>query len=484
MISHRKGASGFRLFHWISLVAIVVLVAACSPFQQNENSADNSPEPAKPEKIERYQGEKSKAVSMVYTTQRQLALTFNGMADKDTMKRLLDELDKYHIKAAFFMPGMRVAEEPDIAREIVARGHEIENNTLNKSDLQGQPYEKMYKDIKLTNEIIQRETDKTPRYVRTDSGEYNDDLRLVAAHNGQEAVVSSSLFLHNWQKETGADKSRYLRKYMNRGGIIAMDTEENKSLIENIRLLAEAATNVGYRFVPLHELIAQGGERKPLQEIPGFDAAKMNAAYNESKPNLIYRKETDKKMVALSFDDWGTDQTVTKILDILNKKGVKASFFLRADGVERNPNLARAIAEAGHDVANHTYSHPVNTKIAPEELQKEIVKAHQIITEAIQQKPTMYFRPPTGAFDEQTLKAIAATGYEDITIYDVTPSDYDKKRSANEIVKDIMEQTRSGSVILLHMLDDIHTTEALPIVIDQLRSKGYTLVPMTEMFGQ
>jgi peptidoglycan/xylan/chitin deacetylase (PgdA/CDA1 family) len=95
----------------------------------------------------------------------------------------------------------------------------------------------------------------------------------------------------------------------------------------------------------------------------------------------------------------------------------------------------------------------------------------------------MYFRPPTGVFDESTLKAISATGYHTITNFDVDPSDYIKSKTADEIVNAIMEQTRSGSVILLHMLDDTHTVEALPIVIDKLRSRGYTFVKMTEMFG-
>ncbi|RNB55903.1 polysaccharide deacetylase family protein [Brevibacillus gelatini] len=471
-------------FAVVSMMIGVVLLTGCVPdsskqqkvgyFSQKSNVASD---------IIRSTTDKSKAIPFVYTTRRELSLTFNGMADSETMKKLLDELDKHHLKATFFLPGMRVAEEPDLAKEIAARGHEIENNTLNQLDLTTLSYEQISSEIKLSRDVIEKATGKSVRYVRTKTGTYSDDVLFAAAQSGQEAVVSSSLFLHNWENETEAQKMRYVRKYINRGGIIALDTQENKQLNENVSLLARAASDVGYRFVTLQELIAGGQERKPLPQIAGFDAAKIAPDDRHASYKYVMRAETGKNQIALSFDDWGTDYTVTKILDVLDKYKVKASFFLRADGVEKNPNLARAIAEAGHDVGNHTYSHPVVTKITKAQLQEEIVKAHQIITEAIQQKPVMYFRPPTGVFDENTLKTISATGYHTIANFDVDPSDYIRTRTAEEIVNATLEQARSGSVILLHMLDDTHTVEALPIIIEKLRSKGYSFVKMTEMFG-
>jgi peptidoglycan/xylan/chitin deacetylase (PgdA/CDA1 family) len=75
-------------------------------------------------------GAKADVISYIYTTKRSFAITFSGMADKKTMETLLDELDKYNMKALFFLPGMRVAEEPDIANEILRRGHSIGNVSL------------------------------------------------------------------------------------------------------------------------------------------------------------------------------------------------------------------------------------------------------------------------------------------------------------------------------------------------------------------
>lgn len=473
---------GLKFTQIIILFGILIILAGCGMFGRGTAQEELEELPTQ-QPIERYTGEKSKAIAYVYTTKRELALTFNGMADSSTMEELLDQLDSYGIKATFFLPGMRVAEEPDIARDILSRGHEIENNTLSALDLSKSSYDQIYEEIRLANEVIQRETGVTPTYVRTKSGEYDDDIRLAASHNGQSAVISYSLFLHNWTKETETQKKSYLRKYMNRGGIITLDTEESKELEATISLIAAAAKDVGYSFVPLSKLVLEGGERKPLEEIEGYDAAKVNDDYKPAAYNLVYRKETNHKEVALTFDDWGTDYTITSLLDILDKYKIKASFFLRADGVQKNPNLARAIAEAGHDVGNHTFSHPELDALSPAQLQSEVVKAHQIITEAIQEKPAMIFRPPTGAINSVEGQIISAAGYHTIANFDVDPNDWNRSKTADQIVKEITKQTKNGSIILLHMLDDLHTIEALPKAIESLKRDGYTFVKVSDLLG-
>ncbi|MNI62845.1 Peptidoglycan-N-acetylglucosamine deacetylase [compost metagenome] len=142
------------------------------------------------------------------------------------------------------------------------------------------------------------------------------------------------------------------------------------------------------------------------------------------------------------------------------------------------------MVEEGHEVANHSYTHPVVTSLTPEELQEDLVKAHQVITEAIQEQPVMLFRPPTGVVDDTRAKAIAAVGYPEIAMYDVTTLDWDISNSADDIVNKIMEKTENGSVILLHMLDDIHTIEALPRVLEGLKKKGFTFVKMSELIEE
>ncbi|MEJ8545252.1 polysaccharide deacetylase family protein [Brevibacillus borstelensis] len=482
MGKHRKSAGPKLFTRTLVMLMALVLMTGCQ--FSNGDSAENVPETSSPkEKIVPYTGEKSKAISFVYTARKELSLTFNGMGDAKTMRRLLDELDRFQIKATFFLPGMRVAEEPDIARDILARGHEIENNTLNRLDVTKLGYEQIYKEIQLANEVIEKETGVKPRYVRTKSGDYNDDVRLAAAHLGMDAVIQYNINPKDWDMKDAQAIGHYVERYISRGGIISLNTDKNPEVIPAIALIAKAAKEIDYKLIPLNELIKNGGQRKPLEQIPGYDKAQINVNAKNPVYKLVYNVDTNKKQVALTFDDWGSDKTVSKILDILEEHQVSATFFLRANGVKNNPNLARAILEGGHDVANHTYSHPVITEMPPDKLQWEVVEAHRVITEAIQQQPTMLFRPPTGEINEQAGKAVASAGYPIIAMYDVTTLDWDVKNSAQDIVNGIMTKTKPGSVILLHMLDDIHTIEALPTAIEGLKKKGYTFVKMADLIG-
>ncbi|MGG6311310.1 polysaccharide deacetylase family protein [Paenibacillus macerans] len=465
---------------WISLT----LLAGCIPVWDTEPAPGNGGQAGTIPAIQRYTGEKGREIPYVYTARKELSLTFNGMGDRDTMFRLLDELDTYRIKATFFLPGMRVAEEPDIATEILARGHEIENNTLNQLDLKNLDYEQIYKEVALSNEVIEKQTGVKPKYVRTKSGDYPEDVPLVVAQLGMKGVVSYNINPRDRDMQDAKAIGDYVKRYIHRGGIISLNTDINPQVIPSIRYIAQAADEIGYRLVSLDELVEHGGVRKPLAEIPGYDAAKINPDYKDAKYRLVYKVDTQQKHVALTFDDWGSDKTVTRILDILAAGDVHATFFLRAKGVETNPNLARAMVEGGHDVANHSYSHPVVTSLSPAELQEDVVKAHQVITEAIQQQPVMLFRPPTGVVDDERAKAISAVGYPDIALYDVTTLDWDSSNSADDIVNGVLEQAQPGSVILLHMLDDIHTIEALPRVIQGLKSKGYAFVKMADLIRE
>lgn len=465
-----------------ALFMSLVLLTSCGIFGSGGSPADPADGQMQGQQtIERFNGEKSRVISSVYTARKELSLTFNGMGDAETMDRLLNELDKYGIKATFFLPGIRVAEEPDIAKSIIERGHEIENNTLNHLDLTKLGYEQIYKEIQLANEVIEKETGVTPKYIRTKSGDYSDDIRLVAAQLGMEAVVNYNINPKDRDMKNAKEIGDYVARYMSRGGVISLNTDINPEVVPAIGFIGEAAEELGYKLITLSELVKNGGVRKPLEEIPGYDAAKLNPDYKGTPYELVYKANTRKKEIALTFDDWATDKTVTRILDILAEHDVKATFFLRAQGVEQNPNLARAMIEEGHDVANHSYAHQVVTTLTPEELQEDVVKAHQVITEAIQQQPLMLYRPPTGVVDEKTAEIIAATGYPRIAMYDVTTLDWDVKNSADDIINGVMKQTQNGSVILLHILDGIHTAEALPTVLERLKEKGYTFVKMKDL---
>lgn len=468
----------YLIFGTVAVLLIVLFVLNGSHSREDIRSSRNTNH-VEQEAI--YTGHMARAINSVYTVNKELALTFNGMADRDTMTRLADELDKNDIKATFFLPGIRVAEEPDIAQMLMKRGHEIENNTLDKLDMSLMSYEQVYDDIRLASEVIERETGVHPQYVRTGSGDYTDEIKLAADALDIEAVVSYSINPRDRDMQSAQEIAAYVERYVQRGAIVALNTDLNPEIVNAIGLIADAVNRRGYSFVPLDELIASGSERKPLEQIPGYDAARINPDYANAEYEIFDNLATGRNEIALTLDDWGSDETINRILDILDEYNVKASFFPTAQGLQYNPNLARAIIEAGHEFANHTFSHSVVTTLSPEQLQEDVVKAHQIITEAIQEQPKMIFRPPTGAIDEQTAKIVAATGYKSISMFDVTALDWDASHSAEEIKSTILDRTVDGSVILLHLHDEIHTIEALPGMIEALQGKGYSFVKLTEL---
>lgn len=466
---------------YLVILMTLVIVSGCARVNKSIETQGLVANAQTMGEIERYAGDKSKVLSSVYTTEKEFSLTFNGMGDEGTILAILDELDKFQIKATFFLPGIRVAEEPSVAKLIVSRGHEIENNTLNHLDMSQMSYEQVFNEVKLANDVIRKETGVSPKYLRTRSGEFTDNDRLVAAQLGMESIIHYTINPKDREMQDAESIGAYVERFITRGAIILLNTDTNPEVVGSIKYIAEAAEKIGYQLIPLGEMIDKGGERKKLEEIVGFDALVENYEYETITPNLFYKDATKEKVVALTFDDWASDKTVNEILKILHDYDIKSTFFLIGQGVENNPNLARAIYEEGHEIANHSYSHKIVTEMSPDELQKDIIKGHQVLTEAIQHQPTLLFRPATGAIDEESAKIITATGYSSVALYDLTSLDWDIGNSAQAIVQRVMDRVQPGSVLVMHILDGTHTAEALPQLIEKLRAEGYSFVKMSEM---
>ncbi len=450
-----------------------LLAAGCSS-QNQAASASPSATPA-----HTAQGEKADVLSYIYTTKRSFAVVISGMSDKNSMETILSALDKYEMKALFFLPAMRVAEEPDIAKEILDRGHSIGNNGLEGKDLTKYSYDEISAQLKKANGVISQEAGVTPGFLWNMGGKYNDEVLIAAKACGLQ-LVTYNINLQNWEGKTSAEVQSYLENKITRGGIIALSANDLNTALNTLDLIEKVQTEMGYSVQPLQYLLDNQYERKPLKEIPGWDAAKINPDYENAEYDIVYNGLRDRKIVCLSFDDWGCDYSITRILDELDQRGVKATFFLRGNGPEANPNLAKAIAESGNDVANHTYTHPVLTTLTSRQIQEQVVKCHQVLTEAIQEQPKLLFRPPTGEISEMAAHAIAATGYKDISLYDISPLDWTKIPSA-QIVDYIKKNATNGSVIVMHLMIELDTYKALPEIIEYLQQQGYTIMPMSEL---
>lgn len=191
----------------------------------------------------------------------------------------------------------------------------------------------------------------------------------------------------------------------------------------------------------------------------------------------IYCVERDDNKIAISFDcAWGVDHT-DEILNHLAEAKVRATFFTVQFWAEKYPEYLRKIDAAGHEVGTHSATHSYMSKLSETEIRNELTTSSEAIEKATGKKVEL-FRPPYGDYDDLLINTSNAMGVYPIQ-WDVDSLDW-KDLSAADIAARIVERVKSGSIILCHN-NGLHTAEALPIVIDTLRAKGYEFVPIGEL---
>ena len=173
----------------------------------------------------------------------------------------------------------------------------------------------------------------------------------------------------------------------------------------------------------------------------------------------IYSVGTEEKKISISFDcAWGVDYTDT-LLDVLKREYVKK------------------ISDNGNEIGTHSATHPYMSKLGESEIRKELTTSSEAI-EKITGKKVELFRPPYGDYDDLLIETATDMGLYTIQ-WDVDSLDW-KDLSASDIAMRIVSRTREGSIILCHN-NGKHTAEALPIVLDTLKNKGFTFVPIGEL---
>jgi len=204
----------------------------------------------------------------------------------------------------------------------------------------------------------------------------------------------------------------------------------------------------------------------------------------------------DPKKVALTFDD-GPDPTFTpQILDILKKKNAKATFFLIGIPSENDPGLLKRIYDEGHEIGNHTLTHPNISEISPWRFDTEINVTERLFAARLGVKP-LFFRPPYSIDQEPDtadevvpLERVQDMGY--ITVgNNIDPNDWvisPRRPTAQEIADLVFTQLKlgKGCIVLLHDGggDRSQTVKALPLIIEGVRERGYEIVPVSDLIGQ
>ncbi len=197
----------------------------------------------------------------------------------------------------------------------------------------------------------------------------------------------------------------------------------------------------------------------------------------------VYRSvETEKKQIALTFDD-GPHPTLTpKILEILVRYNIPATFFMVGQNILNYPQAARAVIDAGHEVGNHTFTHPHIASLNEQAIFEEIGRCEDALEELCEYRPHI-LRTPQGTLTPSLERCLLEDDYI-LVLWSLDTRDWDNK-STDAIVRSVLDRVKSGDIILMHDYIGYNskTPEALEKIIPELISQGYEFVTVSELLG-
>lgn len=198
------------------------------------------------------------------------------------------------------------------------------------------------------------------------------------------------------------------------------------------------------------------------------------------KPKVIYRVHTLDKVVALTFDDGPDPRFTLPILDILKEFNAPSTFFIVGNNAKAHPDIVKRIVQDGHELANHTMTHPALAERSPDKTYNELEQCLQTISAATGRRPS-YFRPPKGLTTVYVDKATTSLGMQEV-LWTVCI----ENRSAptpREMADRVLSKVQPGTIILLHdgRLNRTKTVQALPMLLEGLEKNGYQVIPLRKM---
>ena len=200
------------------------------------------------------------------------------------------------------------------------------------------------------------------------------------------------------------------------------------------------------------------------------------------RQSIVYRVPTHEKVVALTFDDGPHPQFTPKVLALLDKYGVKATFFMVGKHMEKYPEIVKEVFARGHVIANHTYTHPHDIEAdTRSQVKRELERCERVI-ERLTGKRAHLFRPPRGLVDSTVFMVAEDEGYR--TILWTVSADHHDAPTPKLMAQRVLDHIRPGGIILAH--DGTFCTRwkdvaATPLIIEELRRQGYRFVTIPEL---
>ena len=199
---------------------------------------------------------------------------------------------------------------------------------------------------------------------------------------------------------------------------------------------------------------------------------------NSNRKLPIYCVDCEEKKIAISFDAaWGNEDTA-QLIEILGKYNIKATFFVVGSWVDKFPESVKQLSDAGHEIHNHSNSHPHMPQLTTAQMTEELNTCNDKI-EAVTKKRPILFRAPYGDYNNSMLDTVTSLGMYTIQ-WDVDSRDWKEEYTTEMIVKGVTENVKEGSIVLFHNAAK-NTPTALPIIIEKLIADGYQFELISNM---
>jgi peptidoglycan/xylan/chitin deacetylase (PgdA/CDA1 family) len=494
---------------------------------------------------------------MIYTTDPSIMFTFTGMTRKKSVDSVLNALKQVNGKGTFFVTERELQRNPDTIREIAARGQEIGICISPKPD---ESFGDICADILRAKQMLKKQYGKDSNLVKQFSGVIQDVTREAVSAVGCRLISANMNVVQSRHKDYQVPEQilpEIMGKAvysLGRGWIvnIRMDFYKKPELaaemllylkrkkIDNIAYNAfddvaglNPQNDSAYRLRSVGEVLSEttklwnypvpasafvpGVERHPLlppnasheqlvEEMSKryFGEGTINAqdrtlGFTEEdflKLDTTGTVKTDDNVIFLTFDDWGHDSSINPLLYVLRKHGVPATFFILTHNVIYNPNLLRAIALEGHDIASHTNMHkPMATEdekevlhptMSYEEYYSDMNTSYNRLASIVGDlqwpdgRPvlTKFMRPPTLAVSSMGIRAILENGFEYIINGSASTEDYEAHSLEQEIkiIRDGLyyrDKLRKGAIFVMHMTTDAKFTPyALDVILTANEKKS------------
>lgn len=484
-------------------------------------------------------------VSRVYTTEQAVAFTFSGLGDSEELTGVLNALQSVQGTATFFVTrdeltacaddirrildaghtlGMSVASGEGDASAVLSELNDLENAIRNQFGYTGElPVRQSYGSpstalrqaagnggYTLLSQMVNAVTSSVARY--TDAQQVLDSVMPKdggALERG--AIVHFQMKLFQYSKSTLGQLVQLMATQRNVYAIRpAIDIIHNDAYTYTYPVSPEDyLPEVKDKIYP-GQLAGKDAFQEILQRYIGVDWVNNRFYLPGFYSHEIQQMDTsglvknDQNMVFLTFDDWGTDANITRLLEVLKKHNAKATFFIRTNYVQNNPNLLRAIAEDGHTIGSHTRTHfklsnPLNeegtrfAELSEEELEafkQDIAQSYQDLLDVIgdvsvdgKASLSQLFRPPTLAVGRNSLEAVFDYGFTYSVSGTYSTQDYEAT-SAQSLADRLLRRTKSGAVFVMHMSDEsAYTAEAVDLYLTELEEENepYRFVGLSEV---